>query len=137
MMIDPTAYIYLGFRGDFDPIAASKLVDLAPEKCAPKHSINPERRIPRTNLLDYAKHGTNEACPDIYQLADQVTEILEPHLTQLEQLIAQFQPECTFQVVLWIPKDEEISTPILGFSSRTIQLVSRLGAHIDIDSYRY
>ena len=44
--------------------------------------------------------------------------------------------EATFQVVLWISTDDSISTPAIGFKPEVILFIHKIGASVDIDTYR-
>ena len=57
-MPTPTAYIYFGIQGDFDPHEFADRIQLSPGKCVAKHASNPEHNIPRTSLLRYAQVET-------------------------------------------------------------------------------
>ncbi|MFN6094618.1 MAG: DUF4279 domain-containing protein [Verrucomicrobiota bacterium] len=133
-----TAYIYFGIQGDFDPHEFAALIDLPPDKFVAKHSSNPEHRIIRkTSLLRYAQVETFSEIIDIYELAERSVDILEPHIDSFISTIRSCGADAVFQVVLYFPISEEISTPALGFSKRVVSFITATGASIDIDTYRY
>lgn len=131
-----TAYIYFGIQGVFDPHEFAGLIDLPADKCNAKHTKNPEHNIPKSSLLRYAQVDTCSAAIDIYELAERSVEILEPHLDSFVSTIRTYNAEAIFQVVLYFPISEAISTPSLGFSKRVVSFIASTGASIDIDTYR-
>ena len=50
--------------------------------------------------------------------------------------INKFSLRATFPVVLWISTDDSISTPAVGFDPEVISFIYKLGANVDIDTYR-
>jgi hypothetical protein len=131
-----TAYIYFGIQGDFDPHEFAGLINLPPDKCIAKHSSNPEHKIPKTSLLRYAQVETFSDLIDIYELAERSVDILEPHLDSFVSTIRSYGAEAVFQVVLYFPTSEDISTPAFGFSKRVVSFIASTGASVDIDTYR-
>ena len=135
-MPTPTAYIYFGIQGDFDPHEFADRIQLLPDKCVAKHASNPEHKIPRTSLLRYAQVETFLDLIDIYELAERSIDILEPHLDSFASTIRDYDAEAVFQVVLYFPVSEDISTPAFGFSKRVVSFIASAGASVDIDTYR-
>jgi hypothetical protein len=131
-----TAYIYFGIKGDFDPYEFAGLINLPPNECVAKHSSNPEHKIPKTSLLRYAQVETFSDLIDIYELAERSVDILEPHLASFVSAIRSFGADAVFQVVLYFPTSEDISTPAFGFSKRVVSFIASTGASVDIDTYR-
>lgn len=131
-------YIYLGLAGEFDPDAVAREIDLAPTRSAAKHSRNAERKLPRCSLIRFGQThaATKNGVLNIYELAEKVVGQLEPYTLQFAEAISKYKAEATFQVVFEFPVSEEVSTPILGFSTRVIRFVAATGASIDMDSYR-
>jgi len=136
IMPTPTAYIYLGIKGDFDPYEFSSNVPLSPDMCVAKHASNPEHNIPKTSLLRYAQVETFSDLIDIYDLAERSINILEPHLDSFAAAIRYHDAGAVFQVVLYFPVSEDISTPAFGFSKRVVSFIASAGASVDIDTYR-
>ncbi len=135
-MSTPTAYIYFGIHGDFDPHEFSGRIPFSPDKSVAKHTSNPKRKIPKTSILHYAELETFSALIDIYNLAERSVDILEPHLEYFASAIRDFDAQATFQVVLYFPISQDVSTPIFGFSKRVVSFIAATGASIDIDTYR-
>jgi hypothetical protein len=135
-MPTPTAYLYLGIQGDFDPYEFASRVRLTPDKCIAKHASNPAHEIPKASLLRYAQVETFSELIDIYELAERSIDILEPHLDSFSSAIRDYEAETVFQVVLYFPISENISTPAFGFSKRVVSFIASVGASVDIDIYR-
>jgi Domain of unknown function (DUF4279) len=131
-----TAYIYFGIQGDFDPHEFAGMIQLSPDKCVAKHTSNPEHKIPKTSLLRYAQVETFSDPIDGYELAEKSIGILEPHLDSFVSAIRSHDAEAVFQVVLYFPVSEDVSTPVAGFSKRVVSFIATTGASIDIDTYR-
>lgn len=131
-----TAYIYFGIKGDFDPHVFTGRIRLSPDKCIAKHTTNPEHRMPKTSLLRYGQVETVSELIDIYELAERAVDILEPHLDSFASTIRSYDADAVFQVVLYFPVSEDISTPAFGFSKRVVSFMASTGASVDIDSYR-
>jgi hypothetical protein len=74
-MPTPTAYIYFGIQGDFNPREFAERIQLSPDKCVAKHASNPEHNIPKTSLLRYAQVETFSDLIDIYELAERSVEM--------------------------------------------------------------
>lgn len=132
----PKSYVYFGIRGDFDAGKLAADIPLDPVECVTKHSRNPLRELPRTSIVDYCRIESDSSLVDIYDLAERVVAHLEPHQDQIRTAISSYLATANLQVVLYFPMSEEISTPIFGFSERVIRFLGKVGASIDIDSYR-
>ncbi|MBK1883447.1 DUF4279 domain-containing protein [Luteolibacter pohnpeiensis] len=131
-----TAYIYFGIQGDFDPYEFANRIKLSPDECVAKRANNPDHQIPKASLLRYAQVETFSDLIDIYELAERSIDILEPHLDSLISAIRDYDADPIFQVVLYYPVSEDISTPAFGFSKRVVSIIASTGASIDIDTYR-
>lgn len=61
---------------------------------------------------------------------------LEPHIDKIIEAMKEHSLEAVMEVVLTITPDETKSTPAIGFNSRVIAFLNRVGASIDVDTYR-
>lgn len=100
------------------------------------HARNPKYSLPKTSILRYAQVETYSEIVDIFELAERSIDILEPHLDSLASAIHDYDTEAVFQVVLYFPVSEDISTPAFGFSRRVLSFIASVGASVDIDTYR-
>ena len=135
-MTDYAARIYLKIRGDFDPFEFAKRIPLEPATCIDKHTHNPERRLPRTILLDYADTRTDTKLINLYTLTDQCIDSLKPFRDEWIAAVTHFHATIVLQVVLYFPMSEKVSTPIFGFSAGALDFIASLGGSIDVDTYR-
>jgi len=131
-----TSYIYLTLFGDFDPDEIAPLITLAPSVSYRKHSRSEEHRLPRVSRLSYGLLESTDRCPDIYQLSEQLVDMLEPHAAEFTDVINQYEIECCCSICLWISLDSSVSTPTIGFSRRVTRFLASVNASIDVDSYR-
>ena len=132
----PTAYIYFGIAGDFNPWEFANHISLPPDKCIAKHTKNRELEIPKSSLLRYAQVETFSKLVDVYELSEKLVALLEPYLNQLVSAIRMYAATATLQIVLSFPISEDISTPILGLSRRVVSFIASTEASVDIDTYR-
>lgn len=135
-MSDPTAYAYFGFKGDFDPLEASRAIPIQPDECIAKHSQSPEHKVPRISILRYAEVSTCDPLINAYMMAEKVVDKLEPHQESLRGMIVAHGGDAVLEVVLHLPESKDVSLPILGFSQRVIRFLAATGASIDVDCYR-
>jgi hypothetical protein len=135
-MPSPTAYVYFGIHGDFNPHAFAERIQLSPDKCVAKHASNPEPKLPKTSFLRYAQVETFSELIDIYELTERSVDILEQYSDSFATAIRDFNAIATFQVVLHFPVSEDIATPIFGFSTKVVSFIASQGASVDIDTYR-
>jgi len=132
----PTAWVYFGISGEFDPHELSSQVGLAPEECLPKHSRNAGRGIPKTSILRYARMETFSPLIDIYELTDRAMDALDPYRDQFASMISKSRATACLQIVLHFSTSDDVPTPIFGFSNKAVSFVAFTGASIDIDTYR-
>jgi uncharacterized protein DUF4279 len=69
-------------------------------------------------------------------MASTLVGALEPHADRVLEAKRAFGLEAVLEVVLTITRDQAKSTPAIGFDSRVIAFLHRIGASIDIDTYR-
>jgi hypothetical protein len=134
--VPESSYIYLKLTGDFDPAIVAKAIPIIPHESWAKHSRFPDRKIPVTSIVSYARHDTHADIPDVYLLTEKLADTIEPHLEAISQAIEEHKMKCCLQVVLLFSSDDAISTPIIGFTERISRLLSALPASLDIDTYR-
>jgi hypothetical protein len=131
-----TSYIYLTLFGDFDPNEIAPLIKLNPSESYRKHSRSEEYRLPRVSRLIYGLLESSDECPDIYQLSEQLVDLLEPHTAEFADVTNRYEIDCCCSICLWISLDPAVSTPAIGFSRRVTRFLASVNASIDVDSYR-
>ena len=130
-----SAYVYFGLYGDFDPEVLIQRIKIDPTSSCKKGSRNPELVIPRQSQWKYSTDEKTAAAIDIYELADSVIVDLEPHVLHIARVIDEFKLDAVLEVVIRFSTDDEISTPAIGFSRRTLSFIEQTNATIDIDTY--
>lgn len=130
------SYIYFTLFGDFDPEDIAPHISLKPWQSYMKHSRSEEKRLPRVSRLNYALIESSSECPDIYELSEQLVDILEPHKSELTFVTANYKIEASCSICLWISHSLAVSAPAIGFSRRVTQFLASVNASIDVDSYR-
>ena len=129
--------VYFALKGDdFDPDAFTKLAGLAPTEVFRKGE--PGRYVEAYKFSSW-KVSTGRIANDVLrvdELVDQLIERIEPSADCFANVISELNLCAVLEVVLYISMDKTISTPALGFSSRTIAFLHRVGATIDVDIYR-
>ncbi len=124
--------VYFKLYGDdFDPNIISETIGLEPTRTRRKGE-------PRAKfsfwILSIGK--VESEAIDVYEMASKLVKKIKPHKDKIIKAIKAHGLSAELQVVLWIPTDESISTPAIGFETETIQFLSDIGASIDIDSYK-
>ncbi len=129
--------VYFALKGDdFDPDAFTKLSGLTPTEVFRKGE--PGRHVEGYKFSCW-KVSTGRIAHDVLlvdELADQLIERIERSADCFANVISELNLYAVLEVVLYISMDETVSTPALGFSSRTIAFLHRVGATIDVDIYR-
>ena len=130
-----SAYVYFGLYGEFDPDVLIERIKIAPTSFCMKGRRNPQLVIPKQSQWKYSTDEKTAAVIDIYELADSVIIDLEPHVLDIANAIDEFKLEAVLEVVIRFSTDDEISTPAIGFSRRTLSFIEQTNATIDIDTY--
>jgi hypothetical protein len=129
--------VYFALKGDdFDPDAFTELSGLTPTEVFRKGERG---RYVEAYKFSYWKVSTGRIANNpllVDELADQLIERIEPSADQFANVISELKLYAVLEVVLYISMDETMSTPALGFSSRTIAFLHKVGATIDVDIYR-
>ena len=122
--------VYFGLFGDdFDPAALS--IGVAPTKTRRKG--NP---TPKFSSWIYSTGKQKGEVVDIYKMASSLVAALEPFAEKIIEAKVAHRLEAILEVVLTITTDETKSTPAIGFDSHVIAFLHRVGASIDVDTYR-
>lgn len=123
--------VYLGVYGDeFDPDTFTRLVGLTPTstrcKAPPRY---------KTAKWTLSAGAVKTDFIDVYSMANDLAALLEPYAEKIAAAKAELKLDVVFQVVLWISKNEFVSTPAIGFEVKVVRLLSAIGASIDVDTY--
>ena len=132
------SYIYFGIHGEFDPDLLAAEIGVKPTMSMAKHARVPEKQLPRHSLLRFAQTYADDSAgfTDIYELSESVYRQLKDYKKQIASAVKVHSVEATFQVVLYFPVSDDISTPAIGFSKEVVAFIAEVGASIDIDTYR-
>ena len=129
--------VYFALQGDdFDPDAFTKQSGLAPTEVFRKGE--PGRYVEKYKFGMW-KLSTGRIANDVLlvdELANQLIEKIEGSANRVASVVEEQALYAVLEVVLYIAMDEKLSTPALGFSSRTIAFLHKVGATIDVDIYR-
>lgn len=128
--------MYLGIRGDFKPDEVAKYISLKPWESKERGERCKERDLPRCSILDYGLVEVTVDMPDLYDMSEELIDMLEPHKSEFIEVSRKFDVGLCWTTCLWMMTDQSVSTPPIGFSSRVCKFIGDLGASIDIDLYR-
>ena len=124
-------YIYFGLFGDeFEPDVVTERLGLEPSRIMRKGDPIPKH----TSWQLLTEKFVGEVV-DVYEIAKPLIERLEPKSEAIRALVDEFDLEAILQVVLWISRDENISTPAIGFDEKMVQFLSKVRGSIDVDTY--
>ena len=119
------------YGGDFDPDEVTRVVGLEPTSIRRK-----AEPIPRHSSWEVSTAKIEDEIIDVYEMSSSLVALLQPHAEQIAAVKQQLKLEAVLEVVLWITTDDSKSTPAIGFDSNVIAFLNRVGATIDIDTYR-
>lgn len=131
-----TTYMYLTIMGDFDPDSIISQISMIPWESYKKHSKSTVNGIPCCSRVSYGKIEVVDECPDLYQMSDDLYQQLEPYADEFIFLSKDSQYQFCCSTCLWMVHDLEVSTPSIGFHSAMVRFLGRIGARIDVDTYR-
>jgi hypothetical protein len=117
------------FGDDFDPGALS--IGVSPTRIRRKGNS-----VPKHSSWIYSTGKRRDELVDVYEMASLLVASLEPCAEQIIQAKRMYALEAVLEVVLTITPDETKSTPAIGFDSNVIAFLHRVGASIDVDTYR-
>lgn len=122
--------VYFALLGDdFDPESLS--IGVAPTRFK-KKSIP----ISRQASWVFSTGKISGDLIDVYKIASSVVTALEPYVGSILEVKQKYDLDAVFDVVLAVSPDDSTSTPELSFDSRVVSFINKVGASIDIDTYR-
>ena len=121
--------VYFGLFGDFEPASLS----LGVTATRMKRKGDP---TPKWSSWAYSGGKVEGDVVDVYELASKVVKALEPHADKIIEAKNEFGLRAVLQVVLTISPNDELSTPAIGFEADVISFLNKVGATIDVDTYR-
>jgi hypothetical protein len=132
-----TGRVYFSLRGEFVPADLTAAIGIEPTSSAMagERKLLP-KPVPRCSLWDYSTETVEGEVVDVYEMSSQVVSDLAPYTERIADEVQKRHLMAVPEVVLDISTDEDVSTPILGFETEVIDFLHRVGATIDIDTYR-
>ena len=116
---------------DFDLNEVTKFLGIQPTSTMKKG--NP---IPKNTSWVYSSGKVIQDYIDVYDIASNLISTLEPKTDLIIKTIDHFNLKPRLEVVLWFTCNEDISTPAIGFDEKTIKFLCKIGAYIDVDTYK-
>jgi len=116
---------------DIDPDEITKLLGIQPTKVRKK--AQPRQKY---NSWEYSSGKEASEVIDVYKMSSAIIEALYPKMGDIAKIVKEKNLFSELQVVLWISMDDSISTPAIGFEKETIAFLTKVGASIDVDTYR-
>ncbi|WP_295750204.1 DUF4279 domain-containing protein [Undibacterium sp.] len=124
--------VYFALRGDdFDPDEATKIIGIEPTSMRRKATPRP-----KFSEWKFSVGEIENDVIDVYEMSSDLVGKLKKCENNILVAINTLGLEATFQVVLWISTDDSISTPAIGFEPEVISFIHKIGASVDIDTYR-
>jgi len=128
--------VYFAFDGeDFDPDEITRQLGIEPTSIRRKGDRIPNK-VPRLNSWKLSTKKIVSEVIDVEEMALKVVKILEPKAEEIKTIKRKLNAMVRLEVVLWITTDEKQSTPAVGFNLQIIEFLAKVGAYIDIDTYR-
>jgi len=124
--------VYFCLFGDnFEPDEVTKIIGLSPTRTRKK--ANP---IPKCSSWEYSTGKIEDEVVDVFEMSSSLVAILAPYIDNILEAKKEYDLQAVLEVVLTITVDESKSTPAIGFESDVIKFLYKVGATIDIDTYR-
>ncbi len=124
--------VYFCLFGDgFDPGSISEEIGIEPTRI--KHKGVP---IPKQSSWIYSTGKIKHEIIDVYQMASSVVSALASYAENIRRVKERYALDAVLEVVLTVTPDDSISTPAIGFDLDVIDFLHKVGATIDIDTYR-
>ena len=129
--------VYFAFDGkDFEPDEITRILDVVPTAIKRKGKQVPGRILRQDSWILSTPRIVGESI-DVYELTTSIIKILEPKTDKILDVRERFKADVRLEVVLWIAVQDTISTPVIGFAARDVKFLAKVGAHIDIDTYKH
>lgn len=124
--------VYFALYGDdFDPDDATNIIGIAPTST--KRKATPR---PKFSQWKFSVGEIEDDVIDVYEMSSNLVDTLKKYEDNILIAIKTLGLKAKFQVVLWVSTDDSISTPAIGFEPEVISFIHKLGAYVDIDTYR-
>ena len=129
--------VYFALDGDnFNPNELSNFLGITPTSIKLKGDTVPGK-LPKHNSWIVSSDNIINEYIDVFDMASEICKILEPKIDLIIKAKEKFDLTARLEVVLTISMDKEASTPAIGFESDTVEFLGKIGASIDIDTYKH
>lgn len=119
------------FGDEFEPDDVTAIIGLNPTRTIRKG--NPR---PKHSSWEYSTGKIQDEVVDVYEMASSLVSALAPYTDNIIKAKTDLGLQAVFEVVLTITTDDSKSTPAIGFEFEVIEFLYKVGATIDIDTYR-
>jgi len=127
------AEVYFALYGsEFDPEEATRRIGIEPTSIKRKG----EPRTRKHSFWQISSGRIEGDIIDVYQMSSALVAQLAPFAEKIASTRQALGLEGVLEVVLWISTDESKSTPAIGFDHEVISFLQKVGATIDVDTYR-
>lgn len=127
------AEVYFALYGsEFDPDEATRRIGIEPTSI--KRKGEPKTR--KHSFWQISSGRIEDDIIDIYEMSSALVAQLAPFAEKIASTRQALGLEAVLEVVLRISTDESKSTPAIGFDHEVMSFLQKVGATIDVDTYR-
>lgn len=130
------AYVYMRVSGQFSPDEFTSSVGLIPTKIIMRGERDADLVIPKKSHWSLKGQTAKGDYIDMYDLADEFLLPLSDKCDVLRDVARSYEAEIQVGMVIFISVFDSVPTPAIGLSASAISIMERLGASLDIDTYR-
>ena len=125
--------VYFALYGDaFDPQEVTNLLGIEPTSVAYKGVPGTRRH----SVWRLSAGVVENDLVDVYEMSSALVAKLAPHVDEINLARERFGLESALSVVLTITTDDAKSTPAIGFDRSVVAFLAKVGAWVDVDTYR-
>jgi hypothetical protein len=131
------SYVYFALKGDdFNPDILTERIGLTPTKiCSKGDPIGKSgNKIKFSGWYFYSEKSDNLF---VNKLVEDVVEKLFSKIEVINSFKNEFKLNSILEIVLYIDCNDEISTPVIGHDSKTIEFLCKTNTETDVDIYRF
>ena len=129
--------VYFALDGDeFDPDDVTSFIGIEPTSVRRKGS-RIQGKVPINNSWELCTDRIVGEYVNIYEPSSEIVSQLLPKQDLILEAIKRFNLSPRFQIVLWFSADSEQSTPAIGFEKEVVEFLGKVGAFVDVDTYRH
>ena len=129
-------YVSVSVRGDFIPEEFTASVGLVPTQTWRKGERDIKQNIPKLSGWCLSGRKVSGDFIDFFELSDELLLPLKDKCSILSETARSNDAKITVHMVIYFSLLDSVSTPAIGLSESAIMILERLGASLDIDTYR-